>query len=123
VAGDAMSPNDTFLLGLRKDVHRPAIACRPVPFRDAVNEDDVDIVDAKLSPEAIDVGTNAGRIASVRLGKNSDPIARNLLEGCGNIGMAAIRVGGVELPPKPTVPVPMARRLVRMPVRPRTTSS
>jgi hypothetical protein len=44
-----MSPDDTFLLGLRKDVHHPAIACRPVPFRDAVNEDDVDIVDVKLS--------------------------------------------------------------------------
>src|ERR1700730_3716087 len=29
----------------------------------------------------------------------------------------------LEAPPPPMVPVPMARRLVRMPVRPRTTSS
>ena len=87
-----MGPNDALLLGLRQDVHDPAIARRPVPFGDAVDEDNVDMVDAELSPEAVKVGTDAGGISSVGLGEDGDLVARELLQGCGNVRMAAVRV-------------------------------
>ena len=46
VAGDAVRANDALLLGFGEDVHDAAVACGPVGFGDAVDEDDVDVVDA-----------------------------------------------------------------------------
>ena len=83
------------------------------------------------------------------LGQDDDLVARKLLDRGGNIGVAAVGVGRVEeaqavvvvaveqqagervraepglvgTPPPPMVPVPIARRLVRMPVWPSVTSS
>jgi hypothetical protein len=57
-----------------------------------VDEDNVDMVDAELSPETVEVGTDTRGISSVSLGENGDLVAWELLQGCGNVWMAAIRV-------------------------------
>ncbi len=56
-----------------------------------MNENHVDVVNAELLPETVEIGANTGGIASIRLGKDCDLIARELLEGCGNIGVATSR--------------------------------
>jgi hypothetical protein len=96
VAGDAVGSNNALLLGFGEDVHDTAIPRSPVPLGDAVDEDNVDMVDAQLSPETVKVGTDAGRISSVGLGEDGDLVARELLQGCGDVRMAAIRVRRIE---------------------------
>ena len=69
MARDAVGSNDALLLSLRQNVHNAAVTRSPVSLGDTVDEHDVNMVDAKLSPEAIKVGTNAGGISSIGLGE------------------------------------------------------
>ncbi len=46
VTGDAVGADDSFLLCFGENVHDAAIACGPVGFGDAVDEDDVDVIHA-----------------------------------------------------------------------------
>ena len=48
VAGDAMGADDALLFGFGEDVHDAAIARGPVAFGDAVDEEDVDVLDAEF---------------------------------------------------------------------------
>ena len=91
-----MGADDALLLGFVENVHDAAVARGPIGFGDAVDEDDVDVVDAELAAEAVEVGAYSGGVASVGLGEDGDFVARELLEGCGDVGMAAVGVGGVE---------------------------
>ena len=76
-----MGADDALLLGLGEDVHGAAIARGPVAFGDAVDEDDIDIVDAELAAEAVEVAAQAGGIARVGFGHDDDFVAGELLDG------------------------------------------
>lgn len=96
VAGDAVGADDSFLLGLGEDVHDGAVAGGPVGLSDAVDKDDVNVVDAEFLAEAVEVVADALRVAGVSFGEDGDLVARKLLEGGGDVRMAAVGIGGVE---------------------------
>jgi len=88
--------DDALVLGLGKDVHDAAVAGGPVALGDAVDEDDVEVVGAEFFAEAVEIGADAGGVAVVGLGEDGDLVAGELLDGGGDVGMAAVGVGGVE---------------------------
>ena len=143
-----MSANDTFLLGFGENVHDAFVALGPVAFGKAVHKANVNVIGAELATEAVEIGAGGGRVAGPGFGKDRDFVARNVLERFGNVRVAAVGIGRVEETkavivaveeqvgeafdaervwcewwPTPTVPVPMARRLVWMPVLPSVTVS
>ncbi len=91
-----MGADDALVLGFGEDVHDAAVTGGPVGFGDAVDENDVDVVDAEFAAEAVEIAAEAGGVAVVGLGHDDDFVARELLEGGGDVGMAAVGVGGVE---------------------------
>ena len=91
-----MGADGALVLGFGEDVHYAAVTGGPVVFGDAVDENDVDVVDAKFAAEAVEVAAEAGGVTVVGLGHDDDFVARELLEGGGDVGMAAVGVGGVE---------------------------
>jgi len=88
--------NDFFLLGVFEDVHDRAVAGGPVGFGEAMHQEDVDLFDAEFAAEAVDVGAHFVGIARPGFGKDGDLGAVELLERGGDVGMAAVGVGGVE---------------------------
>jgi len=96
VAGDAVGADDAFFLGFGEDVHDGAIAGGPVRLGDAMDEDNVEVVDSKLAAEAVEVGADAGWIAGVGFGEDGNSVARELFDGSGDEGVRAVGVGGVE---------------------------
>ena len=91
-----MGPDDALVLGFREDVHDAAVTGGPVVFGDAVDENDVDVVNAEFFAEAVEIATEAGGVTVVGFGHDDDFVAGELLEGGGDVGMAAVGVGGVE---------------------------
>ena len=91
-----MGTDDSLLLGFGEDIHDAPITCGPVGFGDAVDEDDVDVVHAELFAVTVEISADSGGIACVGLGEHCDFVAWNLFECCGDIGVAAVGVGGVE---------------------------
>ena len=61
----AMGADDALLLGLREHVHDAAVACGPVGLGDAVDQEDVDVVDAEFLAEAVEIGAHGGGVAVV----------------------------------------------------------
>ena len=91
-----MRTDDAFVFGFREGVHDTTVARGPVGLCDAVNEDDVDVVDAEFSAETVEVAGDLGCVAVVGLGHDYNLVARELLQCGGDVGMAAVGVGSVE---------------------------
>src|SRR5262252_1876481 len=88
--------DDSFLLGLRENIHHSAKTLGPIAFCHAMNETDVNVVRSELAPETIEISARAVGIARECLGENGNLVARHVLECFGYMRMAAIGVGGVE---------------------------
>src|SRR6266699_3917763 len=96
VAGAAVSANDTFLLGFGENVHDAFVALGPVAFGKAVHKANVNLIGAELATEAVEIGAGGGGVAGPSFGKDRDFIARDVLEGLGNVRVAAVGIGRVE---------------------------
>jgi hypothetical protein len=96
VAGDAVGADDAFLFRFREDVHGAAVADGPVGLGGAVDEDDVDVVDAEFAAEAVEVALDAGGVAGVGFGEDGDFVAGEALDGLLDVGVGAVGVGCVE---------------------------
>jgi hypothetical protein len=64
VAGDPVRADDALLLSLGEHVHGTTIARGPVAFGDAVDEYDVDHLDAELAAVALESALETGGIAN-----------------------------------------------------------
>src|SRR5436305_3509128 len=71
VAGTAVSPNDSLLLGLFENIHHATVTFGPIAFCYTVNKAHVEIVCAKLPPEAIQISAGLLGITRPRFGENS----------------------------------------------------
>ena len=91
-----MSANDALLLRFGENVHDAFVTICPVPFREAVHETDVEVIGAEFAAESIEIGTSGCGVACPSFCENGDFVARNMLEGFGDVRMAAITVGGIE---------------------------
>ena len=120
----------------------------PAGLLHAVQEHDVDVVDAQLEAIALEVALGVGELGGVGLGLDHVVLAGDALEGLAEIDVRAVLVGHVEeadavvqgvaddpgeplMPsrvwllawPEPTLPVPMPTSETWMPVLPRVTLS
>ena len=91
-----MRADHSFLLGFREHVHDALVALGPVAFSQAVHEQDVDIVDAKLFAESVNIGTHACRISCPRFRKHGDFVPLHVLERLRYVRMAAVGIRSVE---------------------------
>jgi hypothetical protein len=91
-----VSTDDALLLGLGENVHYAAVSRSPITLGDTVDEDNVEVLSAQLTAEAIEVGTHSRRIAGVCLGKDNDLVPWKLSESGSDVGMASVRVGRVK---------------------------
>ena len=85
-----MGPDDALVLSFGEDVHDAAVTGGPVVFGDAVDENDVDVVNAEFFAEAVEIATEAGGVTVVGFGHDDDFVAGELLERSGDVGMAAV---------------------------------
>ena len=98
VAARAMGADDLFFLGLHQVFHRPCVLGRPVLLAHAVQQHDVDVVDAQLQPIALEVAAGVGDVGRVGLGLDDVLVAGNALERLAQIDVRAVLVGDVEEP-------------------------
>src|ERR1700758_4684066 len=96
MARTAMRADDTFLFGFGKNVHHWFEACGPVALGEAVHENNVEIVGAEFFAEAVEIGAHFWSSARPGLGEDSDFAAIDVLESFRHVGMAAVRIGGIE---------------------------
>src|SRR6266851_5572179 len=96
VAGAAVSANDALLFGFGENVHDAFVALGPITFGEAMHEADVDIIGAELAAETIEIGAGGGGVARPSLGEDGDLVAGDVLEGFGDVRVAAVGIGGVE---------------------------
>jgi hypothetical protein len=96
VAGAAVSANDALLLGFGENVHDAAVAVGPVGFGEAMHEADVDVIGAEFAAETVQVGASGDGVAGPGLGEDGDFVAGHMLEGFGDVRVAAVRICGVE---------------------------
>src|SRR5579863_3335640 len=122
MARAAVGANYAFLLGFGKNVHNAFVAVGPIAFGEAVHETDVNVIRAEFAAKAIEIGAGRGCVARPGLGKDSYFVARDVLEGFGNVWMAAVAVRGIEkaeavvvaVEKKPRKAINAERGLVRM---------
>src|SRR6267143_1355681 len=96
MARAAVSANDALLFGFGENVHDPFVALGPVAFGEAVHEADVDVIGAKLAAKTIQVVASGGGITRPGFSEDGNLVAGDMLEGFGDVGMAAVGIGGVE---------------------------
>src|SRR5712664_3560849 len=96
VARAAVSADDALLLGFGEDVHHAFEALGPVAFGEAVHEANVDLIGAEFAAEAVQIGACRSGVARPGLGEHGDLVARDMLEGFGDVRMAAVGIGGIE---------------------------
>ncbi len=96
VAGDSVGADGALVFRFAQHVHDTAVAGGPVADDGAVDEDDVDVVDAEFAAETLEVAGDAGGVAGVGLGHDDDLVSRELPDGSGDVGVASVRVGCVE---------------------------
>ncbi len=96
VARAAMSANDALFFGFGENVHDAFVALGPIAFGEAVHEADVDVIGAELAAKTVEIGASGGGVARPRFGEHGDCIARDVLQGFGNVRVTAVRIGGIE---------------------------
>jgi hypothetical protein len=69
VAGNALGTDDAAVLGLGNDVHAALHLDVPVGGFHFMHEEDVDLIDAQLFPEAVDIGFHLGWGLGTALGE------------------------------------------------------
>ena len=83
-------------LALHQVFHRPRVLGGPVQLLHAVEQDDVDVVDAQLHAVALDVAAGVGVLGRVGLGLDHVLVAGDALERLAEIDVRAVLVGDVE---------------------------
>src|SRR6267143_6443975 len=96
VARAAMSANDALFFGFGENIHDALVALGPIAFGEAVHEADVDVIGAELAAKTVEIGASRGGVARPRFGEHGDFIARDVLQGFGDVRVAAVRIGGIE---------------------------
>src|SRR6266404_62129 len=96
VARATVSADDALLLGFGENVHHALETLGPVAFGKAVHQADVDLIGAEFSAEAIKIGARGSGVARPGFGEHGDLVARDMLEGFGDVRMAAVGIGGIE---------------------------
>src|SRR5438094_7505779 len=96
VTRTSVSANDSFLFCVCEDIHHATEACRPVTFRHAVHETDVDVIGLELTAEAIEVGACTLWVARPSLGHNGDLVTRDMAECLGDMGMTTVGICRIE---------------------------
>ena len=96
VAAGAVGADQPLLLGLHQVFHRPLMVARPAVLGHAVQQDDVDVVDAQLKPVALQVVAGRDRVGGVGLGLDHVLVAGDPLEGLAEVHVRAVLVGDVE---------------------------
>ena len=91
-----MRSDDSFLLGLRKHTHHALVALGPIAFREAVHQEDVDVINAKLFAEAVEVSPHSGRVPRPGFREHGGFVSRHVLQGFCHVGMTSVRIGGVK---------------------------
>ena len=71
-------------------------SCWPAGLLHAVQQDDVDVVDAQLQAVALEVALGVGELGGVGLGLDHVLVAGDALEGLAEIDVRAVLVGDVE---------------------------
>src|SRR6185437_5547257 len=79
-----------------ENIHDTTVARRPVALRDAMDEENVNVVGAEFFAKAVNIFAQARGIAVVGFCQHSDLVARELLDGFGNVRVTAVGVGGIE---------------------------
>jgi len=95
VAGAAMGADNAFFLGFGENVHDALEAVSPIAFGEAVHQADIDVIGAKLAAEAVEICASGG-VACPSFGEDGDFMAGDMLEGFGDVQVAAVGIGGVE---------------------------
>src|SRR6266849_3751472 len=96
VTGAAVRADDALFFGFGQDIHHAAVAIGPVALGEAVHEADVDVIDAEFAAKAIEIGTSGGRVTGPGFGEDGDFVTGDVFEGFGDMGVAAVRISGVE---------------------------
>ena len=96
VARAAVSTNNALFLGFRENIHDAFVALGPIAFGEAVHEANVNVIGGEFASETVEIFASSGGIAGPRFSEHSDFVARDMLEGFGNVRMAAIGISGVE---------------------------
>ncbi len=84
------------ILGLGDHVHYTFVALGPVTFGEAVHQEDVDVINAKLFAEAVEVGTHAHGIARPGFRQHSGFVSRDVLQCLCHVGMTSIGISSVK---------------------------
>src|SRR5437879_8272553 len=61
-----------------------------------MHEADVKVIGLELTAEAVKIGARTLWIARPGLGHNGDSVARDMAQRVGDMGMAAVGIGGIE---------------------------
>src|SRR6266849_1486962 len=96
VTAAAVRADDALFFGFGQDIHHAAVAIGPVALGEAVHEADVDVIDAEFAAKAIEIGTSGGRVTGPGFGEDGDFVTGDVFEGFGDMGVAAVRISGVE---------------------------
>ena len=96
MARAAVGANDALLLCFRQYIEDGTESGGPVRLGGAVDEHDIDSVDAQFLTEALEVCAHTGRCAAIGLGEHRDFVARQLLESLRDEWMAAVGVRGIK---------------------------
>ncbi len=88
--------DDALFFGFGENVHDARETLGPVAFGEAMHKANVDVINAQLAAETVQIGTGGGGVARPGFGEDSHFIAGHVLESFGNVRMAAVRIGGVE---------------------------
>ena len=96
VAGAAMSANDAFFFGFGENVHDPFVAVGPIVFGEAMHEADVDMISAQFAAKTVEIGAGGDGVAGPRFRQHGDFIARDLLQGFGDVRVTAVGISGIE---------------------------
>jgi len=96
VAGAAMSANDAFFFGFGENIHDPFVAVGPIVFGEAMHEADVDMVSAQFAAKTVEIGAGGDGVAGPRFREHGDFIARDVLQGFGDVRVTAVGISGIE---------------------------
>ena len=96
MAARAVGADDLLFLGLHQVLHRALVLGRPAVLGHAVEQHDVDVVDAQFHAIALEVAARVGDVGRVGLGLDDVLVAGHALEGFAQIGVRAVLVGDVE---------------------------
>src|SRR5690348_8260725 len=91
-----MRTDDSFLLGLGEHIHHAFVALGPVALTDAVHKKDVNVINAKLFAEAVEISTHAGGIARPRFRQHGGFVSRHVLKSLSHVGMTSVGISSVE---------------------------